>query len=39
MKAKAKGPRASISAEAFGTHNKKADFKPRLVPKSQDVKD
>lgn len=39
MKAKAKGPRASISAEAFGTHNKKSDFKPRYVPKPQDVKD
>lgn len=38
-KAKAKGPRASISAEAFGAFNKKSDFKPRVVPKSDEVKE
>ncbi len=39
MKAAKKGPRNSVSAEAFGGWNKKADFKPRVVPKSEDVKD
>jgi len=36
-KKKAKGPRASVSAEAFGMHNKKADFKPRMIPKSAEA--
>jgi hypothetical protein len=35
---KAKGPRTSVSAEAFGTWNKKSDFKPREVEKSEDTK-
>lgn len=38
-KSKSKGPRSSISAEAFGSFNKKSDFKPRVVPKSDDVKE
>lgn len=38
-KKKAKGPRCSVSAEAFGLHNKKEDFKARIVPKDQDAKD
>jgi hypothetical protein len=33
-----KGPRASVSAEAFGIWNKKSDFKPRVVVKSESVK-
>ena len=35
---KKKGPRASVSAEAFGAWNKKSDFKARVVPKSEDSK-
>ena len=38
-KKKAKGPRASVSAEAFGIHNKKEDFKARIVPKDKAAKD
>ena len=38
-KKKAKGPRCSVSAEAFGMHNKKEDFKARIVPKDQEAKD
>lgn len=38
-KAKAKGPRVSISAEAFGDYNKKSDFKPRVIQKSAEVKE
>lgn len=30
---KDKGPRSSISAEAFGTFNKKENFKPIIIPK------
>ena len=37
-KAKNKGARASVSAEAFGEFNKKADFKARVIPKSDDAK-
>lgn len=37
-KKKAKGPRSSVSAEAFGQFNKKEEFKARVVPKSDDVK-
>jgi cAMP-dependent protein kinase regulator len=33
-----KAPRASVSAEAFGIWNKKSDFKPRVVAKSDSVK-
>jgi hypothetical protein len=29
-----KGPRSSVSAEAFGIWNKKTDFKPQVVEKS-----
>mmetsp|Transcript_27327 Transcript_27327/g.20459 ORF Transcript_27327/g.20459 Transcript_27327/m.20459 type:complete len:310 (+) Transcript_27327:68-997(+) len=32
-----KGPRGSVSAEAFGVYNKKEDFKAREVAKSADV--
>lgn len=35
---KHKGPRASVSAEAFGTWNQKTAFKATVVPKSVDVK-
>jgi cAMP-dependent protein kinase regulator len=31
---KDKGPRSSISAEAFGTFNKKENFKPIIIPKN-----
>jgi cAMP-dependent protein kinase regulator len=37
-KNKKKGPRASVSAEAFGAFNKKEDFKARVVPKSAEAK-
>jgi cAMP-dependent protein kinase regulator len=37
-KNKNKGPRASVSAEAFGQFNKKENFKARVVPKNDDVK-
>lgn len=30
---KATGPRAAVSAEAYGEWNKKEDFKPRVIPK------
>ena len=36
-KASKKGPRTSVSAEAFGDWNKKSDFKPREVEKSDDA--
>ena len=32
-------PRSSVSAEAFGVWNKKSDFKPREVPKSDITKE
>ena len=35
---KDKGPRSSISAEAFGTFNKKENFKPIIIPKNDQVK-
>jgi len=38
-KRKAKGPRASVSAEAFGDFNKKSDFKARVVNKSGEAKE
>lgn len=37
-KRKAKGPRQSVSAEAFGKFNKKEDFKARIIPKTEQVK-
>jgi cAMP-dependent protein kinase regulator len=36
--ATAKGPRKSVSAEAFGVWNRKSDFKPRVVEKSEKTK-
>ncbi len=30
--------RRAISAEAYGDWNKKGDFKPRVIPKSEDQK-
>ena len=33
-----KGPRASVSAEAFGTWNQKGAFKPKVVPKTEEAK-
>jgi cAMP-dependent protein kinase regulator len=33
-----KGPRGSVSAEAFGVHNKKGDFKAHVIPKSQETR-
>lgn len=36
-KNKNKGPRASVSAEAFGRFNKKEDFKPRVIAKSAEA--
>lgn len=35
---KHKGPRASVSAEAFGIYNKKGTFEPKVVPKDEAVK-
>jgi len=33
-----RGPRQSVSAEAFGNWNKKEDFKAPVVPKTDAVK-
>lgn len=33
-----KGPRGSVSAEAFGEYNKKSDFRARVIEKSEDTK-
>lgn len=30
--------RLAVSAEVYGDYNKKEDFKPRIIQKSQDVK-
>jgi hypothetical protein len=38
-KNKQKGPRVSISAEAFGNYNKKEDFKARVLQKSAEAKE
>jgi cAMP-dependent protein kinase regulator len=35
---KHRGPRSSVSAEAFGQWNKKSDFHPPVVPKSAEAK-
>ena len=35
-KARLSMPRAAVSAEAYGIFNKKEDFKPRKIPKSED---
>lgn len=37
-KKQAKGPRTSVSAEAFGMFNKKENFKPKVIQKSEEVK-
>ena len=37
IKQKQKGPRSSVSAEAFGSWNKKSDFKAREVEKSAET--
>lgn len=37
-KVKKKGPRASVSAEAFGSFNKKEAFVPKVIEKSETVK-
>ncbi|CAG9313861.1 unnamed protein product [Blepharisma stoltei] len=34
-----KSHRAAVSAEAYGDWNKKEDFRPRVIPKSQDQKE
>jgi len=31
-------PRASVSAEVFGAHNKREDYKPRVIPKDDEQK-
>jgi hypothetical protein len=33
-----KGPRISVSAEAYGKYNKKAAFKGRVIEKSNETK-
>jgi len=33
---KAKGQRSSVSAEVYGIFNKKEDFKPKVIPKSNE---
>ncbi len=38
LKNKAKGPRSSVSAEAFGVWNKKEDFKPKVIAKSEEAR-
>jgi cAMP-dependent protein kinase regulator len=30
--------RAAVSAEVYGEYNKKEDFKPVIIPKSEEVK-
>ena len=35
---KVKGPRSSVSAEAFGSWNVKGNFKPTVIAKSAEVK-
>ena len=37
-KKQAKGPRVSVSAEVFGQFNKKEDFQPKIIQKSEAVK-
>lgn len=38
QKKKATNMRVSVSAEAYGEFNKKAAFKPRVIPKSEEAK-
>ena len=33
-----RGPRASVSAEAYGAWNKKGEFKARVIPKTEETK-
>ena len=35
---KHKGPRASVSAEAFGVFNKKGAYEAKVIPKDEAVK-
>ena len=37
-KFEAKKGRSAVSAEVYGDYNKKEEFKPRVIPKSEDVK-
>ena len=37
-KKQARGPRQSVSAEVFGVYNKKEAFVPKVIAKSDDVK-
>ena len=34
-----RGQRSSVSAEVFGLYNKKAAFKPRVIPKKESQKE
>ena len=34
-----RGQRSSVSAEVFGIYNKKSDFKPRIIPKTENQKE
>jgi cAMP-dependent protein kinase regulator len=34
-----RAPRASVSAEAFGAWNKKSDFVPKVIKKSEEAKE
>ena len=34
-----RGQRSSVSAEVFGLYNKKGDFKPRVIPKTESQKE
>lgn len=33
-----KGPRASVCAEVFGAHNRREDYEPRVIEKSEEQK-
>jgi cAMP-dependent protein kinase regulator len=33
------GPRAGVSAEVYGEWNKKSDFVPKVIPKSEQTKE
>lgn len=38
MKLQKKNSRSGVSAEAYGQHNKKQDFKPKIITKTEDQK-
>ncbi|MFM1912311.1 MAG: hypothetical protein RIR51_149 [Bacteroidota bacterium] len=38
MVLKGRGQRSSVSAEVYGMYNKKEDFKPRVIPKTDEQK-